>query len=93
MEKENGREAGRCGGLKGGNGGSEWEKVEICGIGGGSNDATIQISGEIVAHCVQIFDLEDVVEQIVCRGTDEKVGLKQGEPLAKGFEEISDTLG
>ena len=99
MEKENGREAGRCGGLKGGNGGSEWEKVEICGIGGGSNDATIQIlrvmegrgacSGEIIAHCVQIFDLEDVVEQIVCRGTDEKVGLKQREPLAKGFEEIS----
>ena len=28
-------------------------------------------SGEIIAHCVQIFDLEDVVEQIVCRGTDE----------------------
>ena len=80
MEKENGREAGRCGGLKGGNGGSEWEKVEICGGA---------CSGEIVAHCVQIFDLEDVVEQIVCRGTDEKVGLKQREPLAKGFEEIS----
>lgn len=43
MEKKKGREAGRCGGLKGGNGGSEWKKVEICGIGGGSNDATIQI--------------------------------------------------
>ena len=38
---------------------------------------------------MQIFDLENVVEQIVCRGADEKVGLKQGELLAKGFEEIS----
>ena len=43
MEKENGRKAARCGGSKGGNGGSEWKKVEICGIGGGSNDATVQI--------------------------------------------------
>lgn len=45
MEKENGRGAGSCRGSKGGNWGSEREKVEICGIGGGSNDATIQILG------------------------------------------------
>lgn len=38
---------------------------------------------------MQIFDSENVVEQIVCSGTDENVRLKQGELLAKGFEEIS----
>lgn len=99
MEKEDGRKEGSCGGWKGGNGGREREKVEICGGWSGANDATIQIlrvmegggaySGYVVAHGVQIFDLENVVEQIVCRVANEEVRLKQGELLAKVLKEVS----
>ena len=43
VEKEDGGVGRSGGGLKGGNWGSGWKKVEICGRGRGSDHTTVQI--------------------------------------------------